>query len=530
MAGVSVAAIPRLFLDDVRNAKHSWDWQSNASSIASSDDEAPPSGLISPLASTSSLSSLSSNDDGDSDVSSVLTDASENDVASLCSSSVGSIESDPVRPFLHHFGAVNGGWASVLAVPRVLYAHQLVDASQHAVHAFPPKPTRHKDTSDDNDADGQELRPVFCLTQLHRFELPAMSSQTTPEVGTPYFAPHIAAAFPCKSHNEWYLSYADIQHLLDVYVRPRDAVVDLGAGRSQLARDMVLHGYHNVTAIDNDAKLLPCVEASLAPFLHVVCMDAMQLTLAPASIDAVLAKAFFEMLSASAQCAVLTQVLACLRPGGILFVVAFNNDNSWWAAPDVARLLARAAVCIDDQPVGPIVGSPMDRSHACRARVWRTRASMDDISHRATCDAASTLAARYEWRLRAFERQLQAEEALHDDVLCVELPRMMDEDFRSLLVRQEARSRNNDDDIARAQLVLMEKPIDEHATSCASHASPSARTIILEPPMSALRVPSIDSIQATRPDMQAYPEAVIATPSGLHQETAMPCTALPSHW
>ncbi|KDO33738.1 hypothetical protein SPRG_22101, partial [Saprolegnia parasitica CBS 223.65] len=147
-----------------------------------------------PLASTSSLPSLSSNDDDDSNVSSISIGDSENDVASLCSSAVGSIssaESEYVRPVLHRFGAVNDGWSSVLTVPRVLYAHQIVEASQHAAHASPPKPARHIDTSDD-DADGEELRPVLCLTHLHRFELPAAkSSRVTPD-GMPYVAPHIA--------------------------------------------------------------------------------------------------------------------------------------------------------------------------------------------------------------------------------------------------------------------------------------------------------------------------------------------------
>ncbi|KDO33737.1 hypothetical protein SPRG_22100 [Saprolegnia parasitica CBS 223.65] len=272
---------------------------------------------------------------------------------------------------------------------------------------------------------------------------------------------------------------------------------------------MVLHGYHNVTAIDNDAKLLPCVEASLAPFLHVECMDAMQLQIAPASIDAVVAKAFFELLAVSTQCAVLTQVLACLRPGGTLFVVALNNGKAWWTQPDVARLLARTAVCIDDQPVGPIVGSRIDRSHACRARVWRTRASVIDANHRANCDAIRTLAARYEWRLRAFERQLQTEEAVHGDVLCLELPQMMNEDFRSLLLRQEARSRTNDKDIARAQ-VLKEPSVDEQAAPCANLASPATATIIPEPPISARTESRNESLHHSGSDLRAYPDVVVS--------------------
>ncbi|OQR86129.1 hypothetical protein ACHHYP_20510 [Achlya hypogyna] len=339
------------------------------------------------------------------------------------------------------------------AVPRVIHGDQIVDArcyEHEPCRGIDMKQNVETPTSDDG---GDELRPVAALIPIHRRSL---LPQTTPtrqlQKLHPYIEP-VTTAFLRQSRYEWYLPYDQVHQIVQVYVRRGHSVVDLGAGQSRLAVDMVLRGYKNVMAVDVD---LDCIRAqttgidpALLPFLRVLRMDATALGFASRTIDAVIAKAFFELLPEATQCAVLDQLAACLKPGGILIAISLD-DPGWWTTPAVSGKLADNFACVDATPVGPIVGVPWDRHQAFRAMVWRTHESPAEAAARAAADAAEDFAAGLEWRLRRFEQVVAVEEVTADDVMCTELPVMMGEDLSGLLMRQNANCVNNQRDIADA--------------------------------------------------------------------------------
>ncbi|KAF0693575.1 Aste57867_15440 [Aphanomyces stellatus] len=311
------------------------------------------------------------------------------------------------------------------------------------------------------------LSPAADLIHVPPRDIATVSSSSTPspqEEPVSYCLPGLATAFPSASAMDWYMNYSSsgLQCLVESLVPKAAAVVDLGCGRSRVAREMVYSGYSNVMGIDTDARAISyqrtAAAAGLEPYLTFHHLDARDVGCVTRrhAVDCVFSKAFFDILRPTVVLDVLrTCVDDLLAPGALfLFVTCCQNkgDAAWWRVPPVATFLAAHFDALGRHPVGPLAGTPTVHAPAFACHAYRRRETAWECRVRLCREQLAVDDGQFGWRCLQFRGRV---EAIDDDWTCAterEGPALLNEDWMALVQRQAARAALNEAAIEQATL------------------------------------------------------------------------------
>ncbi|RHY01730.1 hypothetical protein DYB36_006199 [Aphanomyces astaci] len=349
-------------------------------------------------------------------------------------------------------------------------------------HPSPPKP---KLINNDEDATDTVLLPSASLTTRPCSKLPPPPVTTrTPgnsrsHIITTYCIPGTAAT--SSSTTEWYMSYSasTLSGIMNSYVPKYAAIVDVGCGASALCRELVWTGYSNVTGIDTCASAIATQQingALLESFLQFRQVDARDLdrTFGVHSVDCIVAKATFDLVSSSDRLDMLTACVASLRPGGVLLWVScqveesHDNSSCWWLNLPISSLLNMHLDHLCTEPVGPLVGPPTGHAPAFTAKVFRIKESPTQRSKRCRFDDTQLVERQVGWHCVVYRKQLQRLDDEFDALIAREGPQLLSEDWCAHVLRQTSYDDQNTTLIDAYTIVVEEEMrVDAcHAMAC----------------------------------------------------------------
>ena len=143
---------------------------------------------------------------------------------------------------------------------------------------------------------------------------------------------HWDSVYGSKRHEDvsWYQAHpATSLRLLTRFARPDGAVIDVGAGESFLADELLDHGWSDVTVLDVSAEAVSAVQQRLASRVGASFIVADLLAWTPARpYDAWHDRAVLHFLLGTDQQKLYSAVsAAALRPGGVAVVGTFAEDG-----------------------------------------------------------------------------------------------------------------------------------------------------------------------------------------------------------
>ncbi|CAJ0931086.1 unnamed protein product, partial [Mesorhabditis belari] len=121
------------------------------------------------------------------------------------------------------------------------------------------------------------MKSVEKSFEAHDFTSPEFWKKFFAERGTPF---------------EWYGGYDDLSVIIEQYVTPKNCVLQIGCGNSELATEMYDNGFHQIHSIDTNAKVIKqqSTKNRNRSGLAFSVDDATKLTLADLTFDVVLDK------------------------------------------------------------------------------------------------------------------------------------------------------------------------------------------------------------------------------------------------
>ncbi|RHY66332.1 hypothetical protein DYB34_006419 [Aphanomyces astaci] len=267
--------------------------------------------------------------------------------------------------------------------------------------------------------------------------------------------------------------------IMNSYVPKYAAIVDVGCGASALCRELVWTGYSNVTGIDTCASSIATQQingALLESFLQFRQVDARDLdrTFGVHSVDCIVAKATFDLVSSSDRLDMLTACVASLRPGGVLLWVScqveesHDNSSCWWLNLPISSLLNMHLDHLCTEPVGPLVGPPTGHAPAFTAKVFRIKESPTQRSKRCRFDETQLVERQVGWHCVVYRKQLQRLDDEFDALIAREGPQMLSEDWCAHVLRQTSYDDQNTTLIDAYTIVVEEEMrVDAcHAMAC----------------------------------------------------------------
>ncbi|KAG9407931.1 hypothetical protein AC1031_021169 [Aphanomyces cochlioides] len=267
-----------------------------------------------------------------------------------------------------------------------------------------------------------------------------------------------------STSQDWYVAYekdSKTKSFFETHVPKTSRIVDLGCGWSSLAREMVLSGFSDVIGVDIDPQAIAFQKQNaemLEEYLHFHCFDVRRLdrVFQSQSIDCMIAKAFFDLLSPSHLMEVLRVCQDFLRPGGVLVWMScrLEVETSWWLQPPVSTFLEVHFDQLASNCIGPLEGPPTAHSHAFVLRAFRARENSVQISLRLLRVEKELADGDFGWRCVQFRNRIQELDALCDKNLKREGPAMLQEDYEAYIRRQLSMASSNEALIEAHTLVV----------------------------------------------------------------------------